>query len=71
MRILILAAVVLTVLALIAAASKSGLCLGIGWFVWTSAGLLAYFTELLLGDWATGQLTTWRAGPRRAEPPPP
>ena len=50
MRLFLVAAIVLIVLALIAAASATGLCLGSSFSVWLAASLLAYFVNLLLGD---------------------
>jgi ABC-type multidrug transport system permease subunit len=49
MRILLIAAIVLIAFAIIATASATGTCLGVGWATWLSASLLAYFADLLLG----------------------
>jgi hypothetical protein len=45
-----LAAVVLFVLALIAADATSGTCLGVGYFIWVTAGLLAFALGHLVGS---------------------
>ena len=49
MRLLIIAAVVLSVLAVIATATPSGTALGVSWMSWLCAALLAFFTDLLVG----------------------
>ena len=51
MRIFIVAAVILTVFAIIATAAHDGLCLGVTWNSWACAALLAFFVDLLIGGW--------------------
>lgn len=51
MRLLLIGAVVLIVLAIIATATATGQALGVTWYTWLCAALLSYFVDLLLGGW--------------------
>jgi hypothetical protein len=55
-RLFIIAAVVLVVFAIIAFASTTAKCLGIDGYVWVSASLLAFYTDLLVGGWVMTNL---------------
>ncbi len=62
LRLFIVAAIVLTVFAIIAQAG-TGTLFGVEAFIWLAAGLLAYFVDVLVGGWA------WAVGPPRQAPP--
>ena len=65
MRIFLLGAIVLIVLAIIATAAASGSCLGVSALTWLCASLLAFFVDLAWG------LTVGSGGVVRRQGPPP
>lgn len=64
MRLFLIAAIVLIVLAILATASATGTCLGVTALTWIAAALLAYFVDLLW-PWA---LAVPRRSPNTAPP---
>ena len=54
LRLFIVAAVVLTVFAIIASAAASGELFSVQAIIWLEAGLLAFFVDCLLGGWGIG-----------------
>lgn len=50
-RLFIIAAIVLSVFAIIGTAAASGTCLGVSWSTWLAASLLAYFADVAVGGW--------------------
>ena len=53
MRLFLIAALVLFILALIAAASASLTALGVGWPVWVCGAFVAWVADMLVGDRVT------------------
>jgi hypothetical protein len=51
LRIFLVAAVVLTVFAVIASAADNALCLGSPWNLWISAAFLAFLADMIFGGW--------------------
>jgi predicted Na+-dependent transporter len=60
MRLFIIGAIVLIVFAIVASAQATGAWLGVAWPTWLAASLLAYFTDLALGQW---KWEGWRTRP--------
>jgi hypothetical protein len=58
---------VLFVLALIAANATSGTCLGVGYFIWIAAGLLAFALDHLFDDRALRVESSPRDGSRDSD----
>lgn len=63
-----LAAIVLVIFAIIAGANTNGnpplTFIGVSWFIWVCAALLAAFIDKATGYWAP-----WLTGPPQQEPP--